>query len=138
MKSRPLFSKQLELLRGDAPASAVARHCQITRQYVRQVEKGQRSPSNEVLLRWLDYFKFTPSDRPDIIRSVNTYREQVNAYVREYAELEQEVLANNGNVLEEFMSEIAHIISEGGYLKQDFVENRIYLIRKSYERHHKS
>ena len=138
MKSRPLFSKQLELLRGDVPASIIARACGVTRQYIRQVEKAQRAPSNEVLLKWLTNFRLKLSDRPDIIRSVNTHREQINIYVKEYSELEKEVSANKVSIEEEFMEEIAHLISEGGYLSQDFVENRVYLIRKSYERHHKT
>ena len=137
METRPLFSKELEKLRGALSASAIANSCHVSRQYIRQVEKGKRAPSNEVLKKWLASFNLTLSERPDIARSVNTYREQVNTYVNEYAELEKESTVKEVDLQEEFLKEVRHLISEGGYLNEDFVENRIYLIRKSYERHHK-
>ena len=137
METRPLFSKELEKLRGAVSASFVANSCGVSRQYIRQVEKGLRAPSNEVLRKWLRSFNLTLGERSDIARSVNTYREQVNTYVSEYSELEKEVNVKEVDLQEEFLKEVRHLISEGGYLNEDFVDNRIYLIRKSYERHHK-
>tara|TARA_Y100000310_G_C20520780_1_gene733569 strand:- start:612 stop:1034 length:423 start_codon:yes stop_codon:yes gene_type:complete len=133
----PRYCQELRELRGDTPSSRIAEYCGISRQFIRQVETGKKAPSNSVLIKWLQFLQVDVKTRPDLIRSVNSHRAKINEYVKEYVELATIPIMEDDFPLTDFLKEITYLISEGGYLPQEFVENRIYLIRQAYEQHKK-
>ena len=137
MDSLPRYCQELVALRGSDGTAAVAEFCGVSRQFIRQVETGLRAPSNAVLIRWLEWLGVDIQDRPGLIRSVSLHRTSINNYIREHEELNAMIETSDEFPLSDFLDEVTHLISEGGYLPTEFVENRIYLIRQAYEQRKK-
>jgi transcriptional regulator with XRE-family HTH domain len=133
MDSLPRYCQELRELRGDISSSDVAKHCGVSRQFIRQVETGLRAPSNAILTEWLKFLGIELQSQPGLIRSISSHRAYINSYIKEYEELNSMIETNDEFPLVDFLNEVAHLISEGGYLPSEFVENRIYLIRQAYE-----